>query len=169
MNSETMWALVRHIAEEWRALRADDVAHRRDYSARRVASLPRELWNPREDERWPWGAWMAQHAPLDDVATEVRAPVHRAWFVDDDGLREMSPWSFLRFWPMQIERRWTDSYGIAMPDAAFAGPRWRIGYASFAEYEHSGERYLETTWGELWARGRRVQVADGVVRVMRDL
>lgn len=171
MGEETVRAVLNFVAEEWRELRADRWAHRRAYGSVRLSSLQHERWDPLEDEAWPWGVWIKLHQPVDgaeDPSTPA-TPVRRAWFLNEDGLREMSAWSLLRFWTVQFERPWDARFVSHAPDAAFARPRWRIGYASFAEYLDSDELYLETVWGGLWARGKRAQVTGDAVRVVREL
>ncbi|HEX8033219.1 MAG TPA: hypothetical protein VF510_05195 [Ktedonobacterales bacterium] len=128
-------------------------------------------WNPLPKERWPWGVWIRQHDPLPASAPdidELPTPLRKAWFLSEDGLRQMNPWSFLRFWTVQGIRPWA-APDFHVEDVAFARPRWRIGYAAFAEITGSDELYVETVWGGLWARGRLVTTAGNSFQEVRTL
>lgn len=174
MNSEIEAYLIKYIAGEWRSLRSDKWATRRDYSSSVQHEVADGLWNPLADERWPWGIWIRLHDPLpahesqSDEGPSPNTPLRKAWFLNEDGLHPMDPWSFLRFWTTQFVRPWAapDSY---VEDVAFARPRWRIGYASFAEIAGSDEIYLETVWGSLWGSGRLVTIRDDSVHELRFL
>jgi hypothetical protein len=77
VGEETVRAVLDCVAEEWRVLRADRWVHRRDYGSARLSALPRDLWDPREGEVWPWGVWIKLHEPVSDDADEPRTPVNR--------------------------------------------------------------------------------------------
>ena len=166
MNTEIEACLIKYIADEWRSLRSDKWATRRDYSSHALEAGDDIYWNPLPEERWPWGVWIRQHDPLPASTPEIdqlTTPLRNAWFLSEDGLRQMNPWSFLRFWTVQSIRPWAapDSY---IEDVAFARPRWRIGYAAFAVIADSDEIYVETVWGGLWASGRLVTTAGRTVQ-----
>ncbi|MGZ3681891.1 MAG: hypothetical protein ACXVDI_25310 [Ktedonobacterales bacterium] len=171
MNTEIEACLIKYIADEWRSLRSDKWATSRDYSSHTREATLDMYWNPLPEERWPWGVWIRQHGPLPastpDIG-DVATPLHKAWFLSEDGLRQMNPWSFLRYWTVQFTRPWASAESY-VEDAAFARPRWRIGYASFAEITSSDEIYLETLWGGRWGWGRLVTTAGPTVQEIRTL
>jgi hypothetical protein len=156
MSAVVEQLLLSHIIHEWRTLRADGLS------------------DNHPDGPWPWGAWICLNDPLltnhHHRAEEagIRTPIHRVWFLDESGLHERNPWAFLRFWTVQLERPWC-APGFYVQDSAFARPRWRIGWAAFAEYTCTDDVYLEAHWGGLWARGQRVTVRDGTVRELSDI
>lgn len=171
MNSEIESCLIEYFADEWRWLRSDEWATRRDYSSHVEEAQPEPRWDPLSEERWPWGVWMRLHDPLPSGASDIEAPttlLRKAWFLSEDGLRRMNPWSFLRFRTVQFIRPWT-APNVHLDDAAFARPRWRIGYAAVAEITGSDEIYLETVWGGLWGRGRLVTIVGNTVQELSML
>jgi hypothetical protein len=171
MKTEIEACLIKYIADEWRSLRSDEWATRRDYSSRTREATLDTYWNPLPEEHWPRGVWIRQHGPLpasEPDIDQLTTPLRKAWFLSEDSLRHMNPWSFLRFWTAQSIRPWAvpDSY---VEDVAFARPRWRIGYAAFAEITGSDEIYVETVWGGLWASGRLITTAGHTVQEGRFL
>ena len=171
MNSEIEACLIKYIADEWRSLRSDEWATRSDYSSHTQEALPRSRWDPLPEERWPWGVWIRLHDSLPTKASASEGPttpLRKAWFLGETGLRQMDPWSFLRFWTVQFIRPWAAPH-FYVQDAAHARPRWRIGCASFAEIIGSDEIYLETVWGSLWGRGQLITIAGHTVQELSML
>src|SRR5437762_3418760 len=61
MKNEIEACLIKYIADEWRSLRSDEWATRRDYSSRTREATLDTYWNPLPEEHWPWGVWIRQH------------------------------------------------------------------------------------------------------------
>jgi hypothetical protein len=119
----------------------------------------------------PWGVWIAQHPPLPadahPISLHLRA-VQRAWLLqgDDPQPRERNVWEYLRYVVVHFERPW-DTYHQAPQDPRFART-FPMGMARFAPFGESEDVYLETVWGGLWGRGRRlINTAPGVLTEAR--
>lgn len=150
MDTTTEHAILRLIADTWRSLRSD-------------------VWaGGHADSPWPYGVWICLHDPLPDDASEVTTPLRKAWFLDAEGLRAQNPWSYARFWEMQIRQSWASSL-VPPTDPTRTSPRNRIGTAAFAAFAGTDEIYLVMMWGSLWGRAQRVAVRDGQVMILGDL
>lgn len=114
-------------------------------------------------EQWrPWGVWITLHAPLPasvDMLSdrEMTRSVRAAWFLKDGIPQPRSIWEFIRFIVVHSQQPW-NMRRDPVPDAVFSTRRHEIGLAAFAAFIDSPEIYLDTVWGGLWGRGRKVIV-----------
>ncbi len=148
-----------------------------------ILSLIRDEWQAIPPEYAPWGVWIAQYPPIPADARDApqqsqsdgspvsasvsfsanadipypRRSVLRAWLLQGADLptQERDIWEYLRFWVVHFERPW-DPYYLAPGDPRF-DRTYELGLGAFAPYAGSEDWYLETIWGSLWGRGRRVR------------
>lgn len=133
--------------------------------------LSRVEWDWRRlsrDERGnTWGVWLREYAPVPDTLQDLcelgpeAVPV-RAWFLDGAGLREMSPWSYVRMVTVHGGRHWyTGTLCAPASTGGFGGARrYSIGHTAMAPYAGCRAVYIEEVWGGLFGRGYRYDLDE---------
>lgn len=109
----------------------------------------------------PAGVWIREYRPLgpDQNGVDDREMPVAAWYLDESGTHERTPWAWARLHLLHFDQPWRA--GIASPPSApvFSGGTWELGLAAFASYVGGERYYLEVLWGDRYGSGASFTVS----------
>jgi hypothetical protein len=125
-----------------------------DFALNRI----QQEWNCLETR--PWGVWIGQYTPVPEPFTDSLnswSSLQRAWFLSGSGLNPRSVQDYWRMMVLHWEKPWCSKTDRERTFWSITGG-FEIGFASFAQYDNSGDLYLELQWGGLHGRGWRLEM-----------
>ncbi len=114
-----------------------------------------DTWISTQNRMRPWGVWIVEHESLPNQTYELTSDVRNAWFLSDDGIKEMGAWSYVRYLIVQSGKYWYTGCGPCPSNIFSERLRNEIGISGFAKYQNFDDFYLEWQFGGVFGRGYR--------------
>jgi hypothetical protein len=121
----------------------------------------------------PEKAWIRLHKPIsreqEYTTNPINSSISRAWFLEDEIVKERKVDEFSRFAAAHIDRPWSSAEFDFPPSPLYDKYKHEFGHVWFAKFEDANEYLLAMSWGGLNGRGLVIGMQDSRMIAIREL